>query len=448
MKNKRNEKQDKDNTTSLPEDASTDNRADQDNKQTAKEQDKAEAVDTATDNSNAKSATADAAPSEPVEAKAKAKVEAKSEAAGTTPPPTQTATDTPEPAAAAPRQGATWPGKLALALSVIALGGGGYLFWEGWQLKQSSSQQQASISQQVETALANGRANAAETVAKVSQQLGQLQARSEADKANIDELQNRLTRSIQQVTATAEVSRKDWLLAEVEYLLRLANQRVLMEQTATGALNLLKSADQILRETDDVSLYDVRKALAEDIAALEAVPRLDTEGVFLQLSALNRQVSDLRVTPVTDKRKLPSLLEGITPESVEQSWGEGMRANWNKAVNKFEQLIVIQHHDEPIKPLMSPEQTFFLQQNLHLMLEQAQMALLQRKQQAFDGSLEKAATWIATHFNPKDATTQGMLRGLEELQGVNVAPELPDISGSLTILKDYLQQMQKLREEG
>ncbi len=380
-------------------------------------------------------ATAAEASSAPVD-KAEARTETKQ-----TPPPA--APNTQEK-----RCGATWPGKLALLLSVVALGGGAYLVWEGWQLKQQNGQLQNQISQQVETALANGRAEAAQTVANVSQQLGQLQARADADKANIDELQDRLTRSIQQVTATAEVSRKDWLLAEVEYLLRLANQRVLMEQTASGALNLLKSADESLRETDDVTLYDVRKALAEDIAALEAVPTLDTEGVFLKLAALNRQVDELRVTPITDKRKLPSLLEEITPESVEQSWSEGMKASWNKAMDKFETLVVIQHHDEPVKPLMSPEQTFFLQQNLHLMLEQAQMALLQRKQQAYDASLAKAHDWIGSHFDAKSATTQAMLRGLEELQGINVAPELPDISGSLNSLKTYLRQMQALRAEG
>jgi len=346
------------------------------------------------------------------------------------------------------RCGATWPGKLALVLSLIALGGGGYLVWEGWQLKQQNGQLQQQLAQQVETALANGRAEVAQTVSSVNQQLGQLQARAEAEKQNIAELQDRLTRSIQQVTANREVSRKDWLLAEVEYLLRLANQRVLMEQTPNGALTLLKSADAILSETDDVTIYDVRKALAADIAALEAVPRLDTEGVFLRLGALNQQVDSLRVVPVSERRELPQMLEEITPESVKQSWGEGFKASWNKAMNKFEQLVVIQHHDEPIKPLMSPEQTFFLQQNLHLMLEQAQMALLQRKQQAYDSSLSKAQAWIATHFDPKDATTLALLGGLKELSEVNVALELPDISGSLTSLKDYLERMQALREGG
>lgn len=345
------------------------------------------------------------------------------------------------------KNSATWPGKLGLLLSIVALGGTGYLYWQGWQLQQSTNSNRSELTQQVETSLAKADASVADRIAGVSQQLGQLQARSDAGQKNIEELQNRLTDAIKQVSATREVSRKDWLLAEAEYLLRLANQRVLMEQTASGALQLLKATDNILRESDDVSLYEVRKALAQDIAALEAVPVLDSEGVYLKLAALNQQVDALRVIPLTDKRKLPTLLEEITPETVEKSWSEGARAAWNKAMDKFEKLVVIQHRDEPVEPLLSPEQTYYLQQNLHLMLEQAQLALLQRKQQSFDTSLEKAERWISTYFDPKDATSTALVRGIAELKGLKVAPELPDISASLTSLKAYLSEMARLKQE-
>lgn len=345
------------------------------------------------------------------------------------------------------KQPAGWPGKLALLLAIVSLGGVGYLAWQGWQLQQATSSTQASLVQKVETGLANSRAEVADRLGNVSQTLGALQSQSQSDKQNIEQLQQRLTDAIKQVNATRETSREDFLLAEAEYLLRLANQRVLMEQTATGALTLLKSADEILRESDDVALYPVREALAQDIAALEAVPTLDTEGVYLKLAALNSQVDNLRVTPVTDKRKLPSMLEEITPDSVEQSWTEGAAAAWDKAVDKFEKLVVIQHRDEPVEPLMSPEQTYYLQQNLHLMLEQAQLALLQRKQQAFDASLEKAASWVGTYFDEKDATSQALLRAFADLQETNVAPELPDISGSLNALKQHLRDMARLKQE-
>ena len=82
------------------------------------------------------------------------------------------------------------------------------------------------------------------------------------------------------------------------------------------------------------------------------------------------------------------------------------------------------------------------------MLEQAQLALLQRKQAFYDASLEKAHGWIATYFEEKDSTTQSLRNGITELQGVKVTAEMPDISGSLRTLKGYLSQMAKLKEQG
>ncbi len=343
------------------------------------------------------------------------------------------------------KQRATWPGKLALPLSIIALGAAGYLYWLSLQQNNLQDQNNAAISSQIETSVNQASSSLEQRIANLNQKLSQLEKQSRSDLENIDELQNRLTLTIQQVKSTQSASRNEWLLAEVEYLLRLANQRVLMEQTATGALKLLKSADKILQETDDTSIYKVRKALAADIEALEAVPALDTEGVFLKLGALNTQVPNLRLIPISKQHKLPELLEEVTPETVSDSWSAGLETSWGKAMDKLDKLVVIQHRDEPIKPLLSPQQTYYLQQNLHLMLEQAQLALLQRKQASFDASLKKAHDWVNTYFEKEDGVTQGLLRGITELQTVQVTAEMPDISGSLRSLKSYLAEMAKLK---
>ena len=172
------------------------------------------------------------------------------------------------------------------------------------------------------------------------------------------------------------------------------------------------------------------------------------EGVFLKLGAINKQVDALRMVPEAEKRELPDLIKEITPESVEESWAAPLQENWNKAIDKFNSLIVIQHRDEKVEALLSPQENFYLQQNLHLMLEQAQLALLQRKQTAYDSALAKASEWTTKFFNPKDATTQAVVRGIEELKSINVAPSIPDISGSLGTLKGYVQTMAALKQEG
>ncbi len=100
------------------------------------------------------------------------------------------------------KQRATWPGKLALPLSIIALGAAGYLYWLSLQQNSSVEQNNAAIEAQVSASLSDARSAIDQSLASMNQKLGQLQAQSQADKNNIDELQARLTKSIQQVTAT------------------------------------------------------------------------------------------------------------------------------------------------------------------------------------------------------------------------------------------------------
>ena len=335
----------------------------------------------------------------------------------------------------------SWIGAVAFILALCALfvAAFGYSKLQDLQIQTASLESSAAgVSESMEQNLQKTIAAASKESGKAEAKIDALKSELKAQQKHVTELQDRLTRATKQMSKIGTDKRKDWLLAEVEYLLRLANQRVLMEKSPVGALALLQSSDKILQETDDVSIYNVRKAIASDIASLESVPRLDVDGTFLKLAALNEQVSKLRLIPISDKRELPQMLKQVTPDSVSESWNQGLKASWNQTMDKLEKLIVIQHRDEPIEPLLSPEQVYFLQQNLHLMIEQAQLSLLQGQQGSYDASLTKATEWVGSYFEAKDSTTQGLLKGLEDLKSIQVSPALPDITSSLKALKAYL----------
>ncbi|RDE18234.1 heme biosynthesis protein [Motiliproteus coralliicola] len=336
---------------------------------------------------------------------------------------------------------------LALLLVLVALGGLGYGYTLLQKMQIQQSEQLASVKEQLGSTNDNNR-NTQQQNGQILGELKQLREGSSAQQRNVDELQSRLSKAMQQVSKMGTDTRKDWLLAEVEYLLRLANQRVLMERSSSGALSLLKSADLILKETDDVSIYPIRQALAKDIVALEAVPSLDIDGIYLKLAAISTQVGNLRLLPITDKHQIPEMLKEITPDSVSESWNDGLAKSWANAMDRLGNLIVVRRADEPVKPLLSPEQHYFLTQNLHLMLEQTQLALLQGKQQAFDAGLDKSGNWIKTYFEKTDATSTALVKSLDEIKGTQVAPKMPDISGSLKTLKTYLAELHKLEGAG
>ncbi|MBU2967143.1 uroporphyrinogen-III C-methyltransferase [Amphritea sp. 2_MG-2023] len=341
---------------------------------------------------------------------------------------------------------ASWAGRIALLLALLAIAGVAYLYWLQLQSGDQLQQSQQNTTSELNGALTKSQQQFEQQISALSQKLSALENKASQDQSNVNELQKRLTQSIQQVTAAQNNNREDWLLAEVEYLLRLANQRVLMEQTPRGALQLLRSADKILSETDDVTIYEIRKAVAADIAALEAVPELDTEGVFLRLGALSTQVDQLQVIPLTEQHKLPDLLDQMNSEEFASSWSSDIKEAWATLSDKASQLIVIQDRSEPVEPLLSPQQSYYLQQNLHLMLEQAQLSLLQRKPKSYLNSLTKAQQWVGTYFEQNDSNTQALLKALKELEQVDVAPQMPNISGSLAALKNYVKAMRKLKE--
>jgi uroporphyrin-3 C-methyltransferase len=353
-------------------------------------------------------------------------------------------------------------GKLALVISIIALGVVGFQYYQTQQgateksiatatsisnlkLELNASVEAAvNTANQVKTQADATLSKATAAIAEVSENLQQLKAAESQKSSDIDVLQNRLTKSIQQVESSSlkQNSRKNWLLAEVEYLLRLANQRVLMENTPIGALALLKSADQILQQTDDVSIFSVRKALAADMAALAAVPHIDQEGMYLKIDALSTQINQLKLVPLTDKKQLPKIIDDVATDAVKdaQSQESSFSKAWNKASAKLEKLVVISYRDSAIEPLLSPAQQAGLLQNLHILFEQTQLALLQRKQTPYQRSIEKAELIINTYFQAKDGTTQALLTGLKELKSEKISIDLPSIAGSLNTLKAYLKQ--------
>jgi uroporphyrin-3 C-methyltransferase len=100
-------------------------------------------------------------------------------------------------------------------------------------------------------------------------------------------------------------------------------------------------------------------------------------------------------------------------------------------------LIVIREHDQPVQPLLPPEQRYFLTQNLQLQLEQARIALLRGEPEVYSERLQQAQTWVKQFFDQTDSATRSMLDSLQQLAQQNVAPPLPDITSALEELTQY-----------
>jgi uroporphyrin-3 C-methyltransferase len=111
---------------------------------------------------------------------------------------------------------------------------------------------------------------------------------------------------------------------------------------------------------------------------------------------------------------------------------------WNRFLGTLKEVVVIRRMDEPVKPLLSPDQSAWARLNLQLMLEEAEMAVLRGNQPLYERALNKAITTINDWYDGTNPAIRGLNETLTELAERNVDPELPDISQSLNLLKERL----------
>jgi uroporphyrin-III C-methyltransferase len=260
--------------------------------------------------------------------------------------------------------------------------------------------------------------------------------------ASIEQLRAQIEIQQQHIAALTSVDRSDWELAEAEYLLQLANQRLLLGGDTHAALELLTSADAIVRELDDSGLLPVRAALAKDIAALKAIPAVDIEGTYLAIAAASEQAAKLPlIRPPEVQPEVP-----VTADAP-STWQERLGAGLESALHKLDQLVQIRRRDEPYKPLLAPQYEAALRQNLKLMFEQAQSALLAGNQQLYVSSLDKAQFWLTTYFTLDETAAHGVVATIDELKAREIKPELPDASTARRALNVFIKSRRALQDD-
>jgi uroporphyrin-III C-methyltransferase len=263
------------------------------------------------------------------------------------------------------------------------------------------------------------------TERRIRAQLEPLGAADAATSRQLAELELRLGTELRAL-ASAAPDRAEWRLAEVEYLLRLARHRLAFDADASLAGRILAVADRLLVELDDPELLPVRARIAEDRAALAGAPRVDRDGLFLRLEALKPALEALPL-------RLPEFgttrAASAEPDAREQGLGDEVLA-------RLSRLFVVRRHDaEAARPLLAPDQATYLEMNLRLMLERAQLALVRSDQAVFRSSLQTARHWLLDHLDVRHPGVGHMLAELDALVQVELEAELPDISGGLTLLQ-------------
>lgn len=241
---------------------------------------------------------------------------------------------------------------------------------------------------------------------------------------------------MQQLLAnSSEPKPRDWQLAEVEYLLRLANQRLQLEEDVEGALTLLKTAEQRLKQANVPGTLGVRAYLLEDIAELKALPKLDRVSMALSLQKLADTALSLKVQSLADA---PSMsLEAVIQPVDNLSWYQSL---WQEVRS----LVVVRKRELPVEALPYTDDELALRHQLSALLLQASWACLRGEEQLYEVSLAGAAKRLQG-FDASQPEVEDFTQQLNDLAQQSVSQKLPETETSLDSLQAFIDQRYKLQ---
>lgn len=230
--------------------------------------------------------------------------------------------------------------------------------------------------------------------------------------------------------------REERVMTEVEQLLIIANEQLQLASNLKTALLAMQTADTRLQQLDKPQAIQLRKLLTKDIQRLQISPSVDTVGISLRLETMAAEVNKL---PLVSEHHPRASDTPIAPEYQSSRWKSLAHEIWQD----LRRLIRIERIDHPEPPLLTPEQAFFLRENLRLHLLTARIALLQRDEATYHADLASAENWLQRHFDTSTPAVQAAITTAHQLAGNAINIQLPDISESLNGASKYKIFLQK-----
>jgi len=238
-------------------------------------------------------------------------------------------------------------------------------------------------------------------------------------RAQLDELMQTLSRS-----------HDEGLVVDVETGVRLGLQRAQASGNAEPLLAALKAAEQRVARAAQPRLAPLQRALARDADRIQSSASGGTTEALHKLDDLMRLVDELPAVNDVAKPGGASLW-APDPLPADAYWWQRV---WAAVLQEAQSLVRVGRVDRPEAVLVSPDQVFFLRENLKLKLLNVRLSLLSRQMESARSELASVTATLNRYFDPRSRRTQMAATLLQQLQGqLKDAPPLT-IDGTLAAL--------------
>ena len=319
-------------------------------------------------------------------------------------------------------------------LLILALAGAaGYYYWLELQLKreyeQTIAQLETELARKADSERVDGAVKPlASDVAGLREQVSSLAQ----TQAGLEDKQASLETASEELYELYGRDKNDWQLAEVEYLLRIAQHKLILQDDFAGAAVTLQAASDLIARTGDPGLLPVRVRISQEVADLKTRVRPDLVGIALTLAQLQRQVQVL--TP-----GFPLRIDETAPPPAEAGPDQAADGDWRERVSAFfDSLVEVRQEDVAPTPIEASVVNVgdAIIDNLKL----ARWAVLERDNRQYRQLIDDSLRLFREFYDLDNAANADVLAQLERLAQSPLVADKPDISGSLLELQRILAQ--------
>lgn len=243
-----------------------------------------------------------------------------------------------------------------------------------------------------------------------------MQAVIEGDQSRLAAAEERLDAvSARNMTATEELD-----LAEVDYLLRMAQERLVLFGDSRTAAQALRLAGEEMQAFDNPLYLGLSSDIAQAQQKTAAVITPDFPALHARLDGLQGLV---------DRLPLKGADAPAAPATEEPAgW-------WARVRGAFSGLVTVRRTTalEDELPLLADQA--LVRQQAWLELDVARLAAMRRDGDSWKAALDRFASVLNRWFDPSAPSFADAVSQLDALKAIDIDPELPDISAPLKTLQ-------------
>lgn len=334
----------------------------------------------------------------------------------------------------------------AVVLSVVSAGAA----WTGWNAQQRvKSLEQELVRRQQDS---QGQSAEARVLARQAQELSrEATARTTLLETRLAEVA--LQRSqVEDLIKSLSQSRDENMVVDIDSTLRVAIQQAGLTGSADPLMNALQSADERIARAKQPRLDPIRRALAKDLDRVRSTRVADLSSLTIRLDEAIRLVDEaplLNQGPTPSAAAAPATASRARQADAAASsasaapsdlgtWGSRFWAWTHGTVNSVwaetKGLVRVTRIARPEAMLLSPEQSFFLRENLKLRLLNARLALLSRQTASAVADINVAQAALTRYFDTQSRKTQllqGMLTDVAKQSPQTLIPRPDDTLAAL-----------------